>query len=179
VLSDAQKSSLGQLVHEHQGMVRAFCCRFVSDRDALDDLVQDVFVGVIGRCEELAARPAPEAAVYLRGVARNLIRRRWRQLGRDAVGGPVDQMMMREQEAALDGEVEDAEQRLNAMRRCLEQLPGRVRELVNDHYSNQIQIKQIAERLGRSASSLRMTMFRTRQRLRECIERRVGREALP
>ena len=117
LLTDRERSSLTRLVLDHQARIRAFLCRFVSDLDDLDELMQEVFIGVVSRCEEMAGWSKQEAAVYLRGVARNLVRMHWRRARQHKVGQAclVQRLVQKEMSASLESEEHDTEQRLNAL----------------------------------------------------------------
>ncbi|MBB5353927.1 RNA polymerase sigma-70 factor (ECF subfamily) [Haloferula luteola] len=62
------------------------------------------------------------------------------------------------------------EERLPALRRCLERVPEEDRTLLLERYAQHGAVKERADRSGRSAASLRAMLFRLRIALRRCIE---------
>lgn len=68
------------------------------------------------------------------------------------------------------------EDRLQALRSCLEKLPGEERELVEARYGSGASVKIMAGEIGRSADAVSMHLYRLRQKLADCISQalRVG-----
>lgn len=56
-LTERERAALTRLVEEHQSRLRAFLSRFEAEAAVVEELLQDVFIGVLRRVEELAARP--------------------------------------------------------------------------------------------------------------------------
>lgn len=175
-LSDRQRAALAGLVRDHQARLRAFLCRFLADPDEIDEVLQDVFIGVLSRCEELAARDEHEAAKYLRGVARNLVRLRWRRgrQRREQASDAIEDLVADRLERRLDedDDADDHRDHLPALRACLDQLGGRARELVERHFFEQVPLVDIARDSEQKPSAVRMAMLRIRRQLRRCIEGR-------
>jgi RNA polymerase sigma-70 factor, ECF subfamily len=63
-----------------------------------------------------------------------------------------------------------------ALQICMDRLSAPDRELLNLCYGEPLSIKEIAERLGRSADSIYHSLQRIRYALLECINRTVARE---
>jgi len=75
------------------------------------------------------------------------------------------------EQLAVEGEKRsDAlEDRLQAMRSCLEKLPEEDRELVRSRYAFGASVKVMADNIGRSADAVSMHLYRLRQKLAACI----------
>jgi len=58
----------------------------------------------------------------------------------------------------------------------MEKLPDRSRSLLNMRYHQTLGIEQIAETLRSTPASVRVTLFRIREALAECIQRRLASE---
>ena len=71
-----------------------------------------------------------------------------------------------EEHSAVCGEYGDA------LADCLAQLSPRQRELIQERYTRDASLGDLAQKVGRSASSLGVTLFRIRQALLECIQRK-------
>jgi RNA polymerase sigma-70 factor, ECF subfamily len=56
------------------------------------------------------------------------------------------------------------------LNKCLAELPDGQRELLLERYSLNGSIKQIAEKLGRSAASLHQTLYRIRATVMRCVQ---------
>ena len=61
------------------------------------------------------------------------------------------------------------EDRLQALRSCLEKLPEKDRDLVKARYATGASVKAMAGDIGRSADAVSMHLYRLRQKLAGCI----------
>lgn len=174
-LTERERAALTRLVEEHQSRLRAFLSRFEPEPAVVEELLQDVFIGVLMRVEELAARPAEEAARYLRGVARNLVRLRWRKLRRQhgEAAAAVRDLVERSLEQDLKSEEDDSQKRRAALRTCLEGLTERARRLIVERFFNGLPAAALARRMGASEAAVRMIFLRLRRQLRQCVEARL------
>ena len=59
---------------------------------------------------------------------------------------------------------------IRVLKKCLSKLPEKQRALVNEAYSEQIKINEIAKREGRSAMSVYKVLHRARMALADCVE---------
>jgi len=62
------------------------------------------------------------------------------------------------------------EQRQEALRRCIEKLPERQREMVRIRYSEGSSIKMIAKRLDLAATAVKQVLYRARTNLTSCVQ---------
>lgn len=70
------------------------------------------------------------------------------------------------------------EERELALRDCLSRLPEKQAELIRQRYMEGSSIVELASRLGKKESALKMTLMRTREGLLECIESKLQ-EGMP
>ena len=75
--------------------------------------------------------------------------------------------------AGPDGSLSDY---LDALRECVEQLEGRARQAIDLHYRDGAGREAIAERLDMKPDGVKTLLRRTRQVLRECVERKINSE---
>jgi RNA polymerase sigma-70 factor (ECF subfamily) len=171
-LTNAERQALTRLVETHQARIRAFLCRFQGNPDDVDELTQDVFLGILPRCEDLAGRSEDDAGRYLRGVARNLVRLRWARSRIASVlpGHPLHAYLVQRLTAELDREPDDSEARLKALQACLRKLPRDASEIVDYRCVRGVSFAQIARATQKTVAALRMTLFRIRRQLRTCVE---------
>jgi RNA polymerase sigma-70 factor (ECF subfamily) len=69
------------------------------------------------------------------------------------------------------------DERRDALLVCLERLPAPQRQLLEMRYSLGQSMDQIASTLSRPSGSVRQTLYRVREALLFCIERRMAGEA--
>jgi RNA polymerase sigma-70 factor, ECF subfamily len=68
---------------------------------------------------------------------------------------------------------EEPEARRSALPGCIEKLPPSQRELLSLCYGGEQRVAEVAEKLGRSASSVHNSLKTIREKLLDCIERAV------
>src|SRR5262245_47695592 len=169
--------AFSQLVRMHQAAVRAYAARYLHGRHAIDDLAQEVFVDAhrgLGGYRGDAPFRLWLLAISRRHVADHLrdeMRRRARE------SNDLEGALLRWQAEHNDGEEaglarHDAE--LAALSQCLEGLSGDSAAMVKSHYFQSETAVDMAERLGKKESAVRMALLRIRQALRTCVERRLA-----
>jgi RNA polymerase sigma-70 factor, ECF subfamily len=68
------------------------------------------------------------------------------------------------------------DERCEALEHCLKRVSAEMHELLQMRYSADLSPPEIAARTGKSVSAVKVTLHRVRLALRDCIERRLGRE---
>jgi RNA polymerase sigma-70 factor, ECF subfamily len=139
--------------------VWAYLSHVTGDPHAADDLLQETYIRFLGtnrRWESDAHRRN-----YLFRIATNLARDRHRR-NRLRLAGPLDDG--RALAAAAPAASPDAESRAD-LRRALERLSDRERELLWLAYAEGSSHREIGDALGLRAGSIRVLLFRARRKL--------------
>ena len=142
-----------------------------STEDA-DDLTQETFLAVGRTPFELRSRR--ETAEYLRTAARNQLLMLRRRQGRQITTVELAAAEEVWSAAAVDG---DFNQFLDALDRCRETLAGRAREAIDRFYRDGRSREQLAAEFEMSLDGVKSLLRRTRTALRDCIQRRLGRQS--
>lgn len=71
----------------------------------------------------------------------------------------------------------DLDDRHAALQGCLEDLKPADQELIRHRYFQTTSLKDYSDQIGRSVGSLKVTLFRLRNRLQACIESKLAAEA--
>jgi len=152
----------------HRAMVRAYLQAILHDVDLVDDTLSDVAVEV-ARCWEVYDSNMPFGP-WVRGIARRLALKRLRGRRRIALGLPEDvlESLGAAMDQLSDGMALDAQKR--QLRRCLEGLSERNRELVRLRYFEDQRLDSIAERSRRTLGALYVAFSRIHAALLRCME---------
>ena len=133
-----------------------------------EDLAQETFL------VWLRKRPAQlgdaALAAWLRTTARNLLRSSRRARGVHVA--LADDVTLEDAWQRLAGD-DAGEARLAALRICLATLGSRERELLDLRYRDHLAREDIAQRLGISVEGEKSLLRRTKDQLKQCIERRL------
>jgi RNA polymerase sigma-70 factor, ECF subfamily len=161
---------LAALVERHQTGVWRYLRYLGADTAEADDLTQETFLAVArGGFVERAER---QTAGYLRTVARNqLLALRRRQ---DRELATMDLEAADSVWAAVAGPDGSLSGWLDALRECVDGLEGRARQAIDLHYHDHASREAIATQLDMQPDGVKTLLRRTRQILRECIERKLN-----
>ncbi len=150
----------------------AFISGLVRDPEAAEDIFQEVWIRLAGAAESGQRIEHPPA--WCRGVARNLILRRWREArGAKIVADSelIDFVDQAFEEQASDGERWRA--RREALVACVKGLPKRSRKVLRLKYDRGLPATAVAEATRRSVKSVFMLLSRLRRSLAECVEKKL------
>jgi len=176
--SDGREALCQAFATNCDALYRFILVRVAGDRDAADDLLQQTC------CEAARHRSPPgtvdECLAWLRGIARNLIRRHWRRMKRQAGRVPIE-------DAAIAGQlVDDLESRplpadalvhaesVTQLLLAMTELPEADQSLLAARYFDGRSQATIAGDWGVTEKSVESRLYRARGRLRNAL-RRMGR----
>ena len=159
-----------ELVKTHHASLRGFVRSLGVAADWVDDLAQDAFVEAYRKLGSFDGER--DFGKWLRGIARNLVRNELRKESRHRrilhEGLTQHLLELHEQEAAPYEAVQ-----VEALRACMEQLPGRSRELVHSRYHEGWNAARVGEKFEMKTATVRQQLLRIRRQLRECIDNRL------
>jgi RNA polymerase sigma-70 factor (ECF subfamily) len=168
------RRAFGELVSLYQARLRAFVARYVSRPDEVFDIVQD---GLIDAMEHLDRfDPEKEFGPWLRAICRNRMLNHFRsnKVRQNAAMALVD-AALQETWGPMEDDLEDGAERVAALRRCVDKLEKAQRELLELRYRREVPLNELAQKLGRSAAALSMSLFRLRAILEKCMEQGLER----
>ncbi|MEM1443670.1 MAG: sigma-70 family RNA polymerase sigma factor [Verrucomicrobiota bacterium] len=85
----------------------------------------------------------------------------------------LDFLAERQEERALD-----SQDRIGALRGCLEKLPEDQRKLIDRRYQPGASVQGIAEDDGKSEGAISQALYRIRAALQQCVEKQIRKESL-
>ncbi|MEZ6196886.1 MAG: sigma-70 family RNA polymerase sigma factor [Planctomycetota bacterium] len=159
------------LVSACDRVVTALLLDRVGPREEIDDLRQEVFFRVYRGLERL--RDRRKFLSWLRGICRNVVREFWTAKARGH--GDLEDVP----EPAAPDPVDDLDVSIGiAVRKGLEVLPARYREVLRLRYFAKLSYEEIAETLGLSFMAVDALMRRAKSRLKETLTPILEREDL-
>jgi RNA polymerase sigma-70 factor (ECF subfamily) len=167
------------LVRENAQSLAIFVGGLVRDPGLADDVFQETLVTAWRQLERYDETRS--FGRWLRGIARNTARARARRdarlhvLEHDAVVDLVDahcEAVQRMRSDVLD-------ERLDRLRDCLAALPESYRHTVELRYRDDLRGRGLAERLGTSWENAKKRLWRARQMLFECMQRKWSASEAP
>jgi RNA polymerase sigma-70 factor (ECF subfamily) len=170
-----QPVDLASLVQRHQAGVWRYVRFLGADGSEADDLTQETFLALARA--EFVERDQRQTAGYLRVVARNqllaLRRKQNHEISTVALEAADTVWAVA---AGSDGSLAAY---IDALRECVEQLEGRARMAIDMHYRDGAGREAIADSLEMKPDGVKTLLRRSRQLLRECVERKTKTESTP
>jgi RNA polymerase sigma-70 factor, ECF subfamily len=168
--------------------LRSYLAACVMNQHQTDELTQKVALAAWGKRQEFrpsASREASDQAAadqdadqdgsflaWVLGFARFEVLRGRRDLSRDRHVLANDLLETLESEmAALAPELDRRKQALEV---CRGQLDGRAGELLELAYGQELPLATVAKKVGSTAGAIRTALCRIRDRLRDCVEKRLA-----
>jgi RNA polymerase sigma-70 factor, ECF subfamily len=161
------------LVRLYQDSVWRIAAAMLRDRDATENIVQQVFVDAYFHLDQYAL--GTDFGAWIRTVARNRLRKELRTASRDDRRLATYRARLLERmraEAAYTRDDSDAY--ALALRGCRQLLPPRDAGLVRMRYEKGMSFEAIAEQQGQTPEAVQRMISRIRSRLRECIEQKIN-----
>ncbi len=170
--SRGDREAFAAIVKEHQTSVFGFLrARMIEPSDA-EDLCQEVFLRSYQNCAEF--RRATSIRGWLIGIARNVLREHVRRTSRRKEVAwthlclELDELLQtKPSETCAD----EASEHLPV---CLESLGQSARQAIDLRYRDQKKLAEIGSQTGRSEGAVKLLMFRARQALRNCLDRKLN-----
>jgi len=153
-----------QIVRRHQAEIWRYLRFLGASAELADDLCQETFLQLL-RAPFVEQGDAARAS-WLRTVARNLLIKSHRRP--PFATTDVDRIEDTWSDFARDDGGDDT---LARLRECLDQLEGRAAEAVRLHYEQRRSRREIGRTLGIGEQGVKSLLRRSRQVLRECVER--------
>lgn len=172
-LSMHKPLDLATLVHQHQAGVWRYLRVLGAESTEAEDLTQETFLAFARA--EFIERDERQTAGYLRTVARNQLLALRRKQRREIITCDLEAAdSVWTAAAGPDGSLTAY---MDGLRHCLEQLEGRARQAIDLHYRDGASREAIATQLEMKPEGVKTLLRRTRQILRECMERNIRRDS--
>jgi RNA polymerase sigma-70 factor (ECF subfamily) len=163
---------LARLWVQSQSAISAYITANVIDVHHADDLVQEVAQVVAEKFNEYDR--ARSFTSWALGIARNRLLKYYRSRARDRL--VLSEAALARLGEAMERVEHEAEDRRAALRRCLEQITGRRREVLDMRYGQNSKITEIAARFGMSPSGVSVMLYRVRAVLYRCVRGQLAKQ---
>jgi RNA polymerase sigma-70 factor len=170
-----QQAAAGFIRDRHR--LGAFVGGLLRDAHAAEDVIQEVWVRLAAEVEKGTAIGNQPA--WCRGVARNLILKHWRrqQTAKVVADSAVMEAFLEKVEQAFaesDDAAEEWERRQQALNDCVAALPEKSRRMLSLRYEARRSVEEVARALGQSFDAVTKSLYRLRQALADCVERKLS-----
>lgn len=162
------------LVRLYQEAVWRIAAALLRDRDATENVAQQVFVDAYLHLDQY--EPGTDFGAWLRTLARNRLRKELRTAARaDRRLAAYRERLEDRLRAEAAGRHDDADAYLAALRGCRDLLPERDAAVLRLRYEKGMTFEAIGARRGQSPDAVQRMISRIRFRLRDCIQGKLTR----
>ena len=168
--------AFGALVERYQRTLYYFVVGKVVDDTEAKDIVQKTFVAAFQNLADF--RSSEKFHPWLKGIALNHCRNEWRRYQSQArlTGRLLEEKRAELELVSFDARADDSERRVAALRQCLQRLGPDEQNAVEMRFVQELPLQTIGEQLGRGADAARLFLYRIRQRLGDCVKKRLSLE---
>lgn len=163
------RDAFAGLVSAHQAAVYGFLRARLTEPADAEDLSQEVFL----RCYIGKVRFDPKIALrpWLLGIARNVLREHVRKVRRRREIGWTETALQLDD--WLTEDPRDGDEATKHLSECVGNLGQSARQALDLRYRSQLKLSDIGQHLHRSEGAVKLLMYRARQALRYCLDRKL------
>lgn len=159
---------LKKIITENSDYVKFLAYKYFPIPGEGDDIAQEVFVDLLKKKDEwdLAENIRP----LLAGITRIAAKRRWRERYKEMSSEKLKFLEYLQVQLSQEEQKTNLFERKSFLRKCMEKLNNKSREILDLYYYDDLPVNKVAERLGTSINTILVTLFRIRKQLKHCIE---------
>lgn len=152
-----------------QGKIFALAISMLGDHEAASDIQQETNLVIWGKAKE--AKQVTNFSAWALKIAYFQIKnyRRKQQRSKLLFDSDVMALVAEDSSELVDG----MDDRLQALQSCMQCLPEKHRQLLEERYHHGMSVKEIAADVSRSANNIGVLLFRIRTQLHNCISKRL------
>lgn len=176
--SNAKTTQVQLKFIKHTSRLRGFILALLPDFTMAEDVLQEVFLVVTRKAEQYEG--GTNFFAWICEIARRKVLE-YRRREKKAAGVMLSPEVLEAVCEATPDEEEQAdvpEDRLQALASCVDELAPKTRQIVKMRYRGGCRPAEIARRMSWKPQAVYVALSRTRKSLRNCVERKVGREAV-
>lgn len=162
-----------ELFFSRYGMVIGIAKKYAPNADLADDIVQQAYVDFAQGLKKHDWKIDENAGPLLATITKNVAIRHWRDSRKHASAKQrrLDEFLRELTETHLpDPEGIPWQDEIVYLKGCLERLPPKSRELIEQRYFLEVTVQEISELTGAATRTIQQTIRRIRDKLKSCIE---------
>jgi len=162
------------LVDRHLQHIRAFVALKAPVSDIVDEITHEAFVFAFRNVHKFEVGTSFRA--WLRAIATNLLRAEVQRFAREQANR-TKLSELKHWESSLEHPAKSEGREVDFLEQCIEQVPSPMRALLQLKYHDDLSTEEIAQKQSRTLEWVRVSLFRVRQQLKQCIEGKLSQEA--
>ncbi len=153
------------IVARFQGSLMTLCAAILQDRQAADELAQDVFVKAYQRLDTFDVQQPMKP--WLVKIAYRLAQQQWRKQAREVTRQEAAATILQQNRGdSIPGDRLVADEQSEMLWQVVRALPMAQRTAVVLYYRENLTVKQVAGAMGVSSGTVKTHLFRARTQIR-------------
>jgi RNA polymerase sigma-70 factor (ECF subfamily) len=171
------QQAYADLVKRHQRFVFTLAMRFAKGREDAEEIAQDCFIKAYRSLASFQGQAKFSTWLYSIVYTTAMTFLRKKRVGTDSIDDENTYIQVENQSSAYD--VNSAENRSRSfyLNQAIEQLLPDDAAIITMFYKGEQSLEEIGRALGMEANTVKVKLFRARQRLKERLERNLKHEA--
>jgi RNA polymerase sigma-70 factor (ECF subfamily) len=171
------QAAYADLVKRHQRFVFTLAMRFAKGREDAEEIAQDCFIKAYRSLASFQRQSKFSTWLYSIVYTTAMTFLRKRRVDTDSIDDEDTYIQVENQSSAYD--VNDAENKSRSfyLNQAIEQLLPDDATIITMFYKGEQSLEEIAQAMGMEANTIKVKLFRARQRLKEKLERNLKHEA--
>ncbi len=155
---------------QYQDRLFAYILTMIGNIDDARDVLQDVNQCILKKVDKY--NEGTNFLAWARRIAYFEIQSYWRNKGRSRFHFDIE-LLEHISEEAIEA-IDRYDERLSALRLCIEKLPQEKQKLLVQRYQKSLSINDVAKTWNRSGKAIVMLLSRVRLQLFDCIQKRLA-----
>jgi len=167
--ADVADTTFADLMASHQTRLEAYIRSLIFDPSSARDILQEANIVMLKKAGQFELGTNFTAWAYR--IAWFEVMSWRRRKGRERI--VFDDQMLERVAEVMEKRSDREQERVEALRECIEKLPERQRDFITRRYLHEDSLIELAEETGLKKNALVQLLFRARSSLLKCIEHRL------
>lgn len=170
------QSAYADLVKRHQRFVFTLAMRFAKSREDAEEIAQDCFIKAYRSLAMYQAQSKFTTWLYtiVYNTAMTFLRKK--RVATESIDDEGTYIQVKNHESAYDPDNVENKSRSFYLNQAIEQLLPDDATIITLFYKGEQSLEEIAQTLGMEANTVKVKLFRARQRLKDKLERNLKHE---
>ncbi len=170
------QSAYADLVKRHQRFVFTLAMRFTKSREDAEEIAQDCFIKAYRALASYNAQAKFTTWLYtiVYNTAMTFLRKK--RVATDSMDDEATFIQVENHESAYDADNVENKSRSFYLNQAIEQLLPDDATIITLFYKGEQSLEEIAQTMGMETNTVKVKLFRARQRLKEKLERNLKHE---
>ena len=170
------QSAYADLIKRHQRFVFTLAMRFARGREDAEEIAQDCFVKAYRSLASFQGQSKFSTWLYSIVYTTAMTFLRKKRIATDSIDDEGTYIQIENHESGYDTDNVENKSRSFYLNQAIEQLLPDDTTIITLFYKGEQSLEEIAQALGMEANTVKVKLFRARQRLKEKLERNLKQE---